>query len=132
MRICITSRGTDPKSQIDLRFGRCACFIFYDTQNEDTEAVLNPALQAIHGAGVQSSQLLLDKKTEILITGNLGPNASAILSKSAIKVFAANDGTVEQAIEDFKAGRLDIITGPTVTGHNSDNSFSDSSTTDME
>ena len=128
MKICITSTGTDPKSHIDMKFGRCACFIFHDTQNEDIEAIENPALKAMHGAGIQSSQLLVDRKTDILLTGNLGPNASSVLSNAGIKVFAVKDGTVEQAIADFKEGNLDIISGPTVKGHDIGNSASASDT----
>ncbi|MFH1415385.1 MAG: NifB/NifX family molybdenum-iron cluster-binding protein [Elusimicrobiota bacterium] len=117
MIICITSTGNDLEAQLDFRFGRCRYFIFLDNNTGKFDAVENPAVNAMHGAGIQSSQLVLERKPDAVITGNIGPNASSILATAGINVFGGLSGTVKEAASDYITGKLEQLTAPTVPGH---------------
>ncbi|MDP8247862.1 MAG: NifB/NifX family molybdenum-iron cluster-binding protein [Candidatus Tritonobacter lacicola] len=117
MKVIVTSQGTDLESQVDPRFGRCANFIIVDTESLEFSAVPNAAGGAIGGAGIQAGQFIAEQGIEAVITGNVGPNASRVLSGAGIKIYVGASGTVRQAVEDFKAGKLNAASGPTVGGH---------------
>ena len=62
MRICITSEGDNLDSKVDPRFGRCRYFVIIDTDTIEFEAICNPNIDAMGGAGIQSGQLISEKK----------------------------------------------------------------------
>jgi len=117
MKICITSTGNTLDSQVDSRFGRCQYFIFFEDETDTSEVVENQAANAAHGAGIQAAQLVIDRKPEAVITGNIGPNASSVLLNASIKVYSATGKTVQEAIESYKQGKLKELIGPNVAGH---------------
>ncbi len=113
MKICITSQLDNLDSQTDPRFGRCQFFIIVDTDTLDFEAIKNPNVEAMGGAGIQSGQLIASKKVEAVLTGNVGPNAFQTLQTAGIKVITGVSGTVKEVIEKFKKGELKIAQAPT-------------------
>lgn len=117
MKIAITSAGTDLTSQVDPRFGRCPYFIIIDPDTEEFEALENPNVQAMGGAGIQSAQLIASKGAEIVLTGSCGPNAFQTLSAAGVKVITGIVGTVKEAISRFKSGQLQPIQAPNVGSH---------------
>jgi predicted Fe-Mo cluster-binding NifX family protein len=117
MKICITSQGETLESQVDPRFGRCACFIIVDPDTLDFEAVSNEAAGMSGGAGIQSAQLVSEKGVEAVVTGNCGPNAFRTLNAAGIKVYTGASGMVKDAVERYKRGELDSSGGPSVGAH---------------
>jgi predicted Fe-Mo cluster-binding NifX family protein len=117
MKIAISSTGKDLNSQIDPRFGRCQYFVFVDPETMEFEALENEGLMASGGAGVQAAQSVVQKGANAVITGNLGPNAASALSASGIKVYLVPGGMVKEVTEAFKAGKLQEVSGPTVSSH---------------
>jgi predicted Fe-Mo cluster-binding NifX family protein len=117
MKIAISSMGKDLDAQMDPRFGRCQYFALVDPETMEFELIDNPVLAAMGGAGVQAAQSVAQKGVIALITGNLGPNAASALSAAGIRVCLVSGGTVRQVTEDFKAGRLKEVSGPTVPSH---------------
>lgn len=117
MKIAVSAAGKDLSCQIDPRFGRCQYFIIVDPETMEFEAVDNEGGMASGGAGVQAAQLVAQKGANALITGNLGPNAASALSASGIKIHFVPGGTVKEAIDALKAGKLREATGPTVPSH---------------
>jgi predicted Fe-Mo cluster-binding NifX family protein len=119
MKICISSQGDNLDAQVDPRFGRCAYFIFYDTDKNEFEVIQNTNVMASSGAGIQSAQLVLSKGAQVVITGNVGPNAFGIFNSAGISVIAGVAGiSVKEAIEKFKRGELkNTASNPTVPGH---------------
>jgi len=118
MKVVVTATGDGLDSAVDGRFGRCAKFLFYDTETDDVLEVLdNPAASAPGGAGIQAAQLVVEKGAKAVLTGNIGPNASGVLSQAGIAVYTGLSGTVKDAIESFKSGNLQQTSGPTVASH---------------
>jgi len=102
MKICLTAKGNNLDSQLDPRFGRCEYFIFVDTDTLEFEVIKNPNTDAMGGAGIQSGQLIVNKKVKAVITGNVGPNAFQTLSAAGIEVITGLSGTIKEAIEKYK------------------------------
>jgi len=112
MRICVTSQGDGLESQMDPRFGRCQYFIIVDTDTFEFEAVKNPNIDAMGGAGIQSSQLIASKKVKAVLTGSVGPNAFQTLQAAGIDVITGMSGSVKEIIEKYKKGGLKPTQGP--------------------
>jgi predicted Fe-Mo cluster-binding NifX family protein len=118
MKICVTSSGKGLDDLMDPRFGRCQYLIIADADSAEFEAIQNPAINAGGGAGIQAAQLVANKGAEVVLTGNVGPNAYNTLSAADIKIVVGLTGiTVRQAIEDFKAGKQKYSAGPSVGAH---------------
>ena len=98
--------GTDLDTQIDPRFGRCAHFIIVETDDMSFEAFDNENIALGGGAGIQSAQFVASKGAKVIITGNVGPNAVSTLSTAGIQLVTGQTGTVKEAIENYKIGKL--------------------------
>ena len=114
MKICVTAQGDNLNSQIDPRFGRCQYFIIVDTDNLEFEAIANPNIEAMGGAGIQSGQFVAGKQVKVILTGNIGPNAFQTLQAAGIDVIIGVSGIVKEAIEKYKKGELKPTQGPSV------------------
>ena len=117
MKIAITSTGKSLDSQVDPRFGRAACFIIIDTETMDFNVIENENIAAAGGAGISSAKAVIDAGAEAVLTGNCGPNAERTLSTAGIKLHTGVTGTVTEAIELFKSGKLAEAAGPNVQPH---------------
>jgi len=118
MNIAISALGADLESQVDPRFGRAQYFIIVDPETMEFEAINNSSLDAMHGAGIQSGQLMSSKGVTAVITGSVGPNAHQTLTAAGIQIFQAGAATVALAIDAYKKGQLQPITqiGPSHAG----------------
>jgi predicted Fe-Mo cluster-binding NifX family protein len=117
MKVCVTATAASLDAQIDPRFGRCPYFAFVDSETMQFEAIPNNAAGAAGGAGIQAAQTIANNGVKMLITGNVGPKAFQALSVAGIEVVTGAFGTVREAVEQFKRGRLSKTGGPTVGGH---------------
>ena len=117
MKIAITATGADLEASVDPRFGRCACFLFVETDDLSFEAVENPNIALGGGAGIQSAQLMSAKGVTHVLTGNCGPNAHQTLSAAGIVIVVGCSGTVRDVIERCKTGQLAATDAPNVASH---------------
>jgi len=118
MKIAITSQGEELTSEIDLRFGRAKYLIVADTETgmftvHDNQLNLN----AVQGAGIQTGQNIANLDVYAVITGNVGPNAFKTLNAANIKIFVSKGQKVEEAIDSYKAGKLQQVEQANVEGH---------------
>lgn len=117
MKIAVTSIGKTLESQVDPRFGRSACFIIIDTETRDFSVIENENVAAAGGAGISSAKAVIDAGVEAVLTGNCGPNAERTLSAGKIELYTGVSGTISEAIEFFKIGKLNKADGPNVKSH---------------
>jgi len=117
MKIVVSATGSDINSKVDPRFGRCQYLIFVDTDTMDFEAQDNAASAAGGGAGIATGQEVVNKEAQVVLTGNIGPNAHNVLSQAGIQVMTGVSGKVRDAVEAFKKGDLNEASAPTVKAH---------------
>jgi len=118
VKVCVTSSGQSLEDAIDPRFGRCQYFIIVDSDSMQFETIQNTAMNAGGGAGIQAGQLVANKGAEVILTGNVGPNAFNTLQAAGLKIVIGLSGiTVRQAVEGFKSGQYQYIGGPSVDAH---------------
>jgi predicted Fe-Mo cluster-binding NifX family protein len=117
MKICVSAVSNSLDAPIDPRFGRCPYFVIIDSETMQFEALPNMASGATGGAGIQSAQTIASKGVNVLITGNVGPNAFQALSAGGIKIVTGAFGTVREVVEKYKRGELRETSTPTVSGH---------------
>ena len=108
MKVVVSSNGADLEAPASVTFGRCPMYLFVDMESMQFEAVANPASDASGGAGVQAAQFVISADIQAIITGKVGPKAMNVLHTARIPVYLFGEGTVRQAVEDFKAGKLPL------------------------
>jgi predicted Fe-Mo cluster-binding NifX family protein len=118
MKLVVTAQGSSVSSNVDPRFGRARYFVVIDTDTGQAEAHDNSQnLNALQGAGIQAGQNVVNLGVEAVVTGNVGPKAFSVLQAGKIQVYIGATGTVENAVEQFKAGKLKLVSKPNVEGH---------------
>jgi predicted Fe-Mo cluster-binding NifX family protein len=120
MKIAITSSGEDLNSPVDRVFGRARYFVITDPEETNVEVLANNQnVNAAQGAGIQSARQIADKSVNVVLTGNVGPNAFRALESVSIKVyqFESDVLTVRDAVAAWKEGRLKEVKAPTNEGH---------------
>jgi len=118
MKLCVTSSGQSLEDTVDPRFGRCQYFILVETESMEFDAIQNPAMSSGGGAGTLAGQFVADKGAEVVLTGNVGPNAFNTLHAAGLKIVVGLSGnTVAQAIEGFKSGQYTYVDDATVGAH---------------
>ncbi len=118
MKVAITAKGNDLKSEVEPRFGRCQWFLLVDIDTNEVEVIDNTEnVNRAGGAGIGATELIASKGAEALITGHCGPNAFTTLNAAGIKVFLGGQGRVEEMLEKLKKGELQAVEAPDVKGH---------------
>ncbi|HDS44533.1 MAG TPA: dinitrogenase iron-molybdenum cofactor biosynthesis protein [Methanomicrobia archaeon] len=117
MKICVTAVADRLDAQVDPRFGRSQYFVIVDPATMDFESRPNPALNAPGGAGIQAAQAMVNEGVDVVISGNMGPNAFQVLSAAGVKIATGAYGTVKDAIELYQAGKLAEAGTATVVAH---------------
>jgi predicted Fe-Mo cluster-binding NifX family protein len=117
MKICISSTGEDLNVQVDPRFGRCRFFLIVDIDTMRFESISNESAMTSGGAGVQAAQTVAKTGVDVVLTGNIGPNAFQTLSAAGIKVLTGANGTIKDVIEEYKKGELKETESASVSSH---------------
>jgi predicted Fe-Mo cluster-binding NifX family protein len=117
MRIVISAEGNDLDAATSPVFGRCPTYLFVDSETMGFEALPNPAISQGGGAGIQAAQFVVQHGAQAVLTSNLGPNAFAVLRAAGVPGYLAAKGTVRQAVEAFRNGRLQRLSGANVADH---------------
>lgn len=119
MKIAICAQTKAIESAVDARFGRTGCFVVYDDTTQQWDLVDNVQnLQAAQGAGIQAAQTVIDIEADVLLACNVGPKAMVALTANEIAVYQTAAGqNVQQAVQEFTAGKLIHIQQANVEGH---------------
>jgi predicted Fe-Mo cluster-binding NifX family protein len=117
VKIAVSATEPSLDAQVDPRFGRCQYFIVIDLDTMQYEAVENRGTLVGGGAGISSAQTIVDKGVQVVLTGDCGPNAFQVLSSAGIKVVTGVSGKVQDAVRDYKAGKYQANSQPSVSSH---------------
>ncbi len=117
MKICISASSASLDANVDPRFGRCPYFVIVDSETMKFNSISNDSINAAHGAGIQAAQTVANIGVNVVITGNVGPNAFNVLSASGIKIVTGASGNIRETVEKYKKGQLKEVGNPTVGGH---------------
>jgi predicted Fe-Mo cluster-binding NifX family protein len=117
MKIAVTATGPSLDANVDPRFGRCRWFLIVETDDLSFDAVENPNANLGGGAGIQSAQLMAERRVKHVLTGNCGPNAHQTLSAAGIGVVVGCSGTVRDVVEGYKSGQFATADQPNVGSH---------------
>ena len=102
-RIAITSEGPTTQDLVDSRFGRAAGFIIVQLDTLKTQYIDNGASQIMaQGAGIQATEIVAEAGVEAIVTGVVGPKATAALEAVGIAIYEGYENiTVADAITRF-------------------------------
>jgi predicted Fe-Mo cluster-binding NifX family protein len=117
MKIAVTSTAPSLDAEIDPRFGRCRYFIIIDPDTMEFETMENSGAMAGGGAGIATAQTVVGKSIGAVLTGNCGPNAYNVLEAAGIKLITGVTGRVQDAITNYKSGKLKASSQPNVAPH---------------
>ena len=118
MRIAITSTGANLDADLDPRFGRAQYILIVGDDGAIAEAIDNATNRgAMQGAGIQAGRLLAEKKVDVLLTGNCGPNAFKALEAAGIKVCVGLQGSVKDVLQRFNNNELNFAGSSNVDAH---------------
>ena len=118
MKIAVSANGPDLQAQVDPRFGRAPYFLIVDPETLEFVSLPNePNLQAAQGAGIQAAAVVAQHRPTAVLTGPCGPKAFQTLQAAGIKVIVGVEGSVQEAVHDFQAGKFTPARGPNVAGH---------------
>lgn len=107
MQVCITAKGPGSEDLAEERFGRSPYFLFRDSEGGEWSPVANKFADASGGVGPRAAQVLIDRGARVLITGNIGGNALAVIQAAGIEIYMYRDGgTAADAFQKFTAGQL--------------------------
>lgn len=101
MLIAITAESPDTDSMVAEKFGRAPFIIIYDTVKNTSEYLHNPFVNLYGGAGIQTSQFIIENNVEAVITKDIGPNPLRFLKSADIKVYLCAGGKIIDVIKDF-------------------------------
>jgi predicted Fe-Mo cluster-binding NifX family protein len=101
MKVAITSTGNTLESKLDQRFGRCSCFVIYDTETKGMEFIPNPNKEALEGAGPASVQLVATRDARKIISGEFGIKIKSLLDSLKIQMIVLKepDKSIKEIIE---------------------------------
>jgi len=91
MKVAITSTGNTPESELDQRFGRCECFVIYDTETNSIEFIPNPGKDALEGAGPASVQIVASRGVEKVISGEFGIKVKSLFDSLKIQMIVIKE-----------------------------------------
>ena len=118
MKIAITTSGDSLDAAVDPRFGRAKAFILYDTETDGGGGRPTAHTRtAARGPGTLGAAGGVPPGPEAVLTGNCGPRGFATLEAAKVAVYTGASGTVQQAVDAFKAGALQAAGDANVDAH---------------
>jgi predicted Fe-Mo cluster-binding NifX family protein len=100
MKTVISAQTPSITAPMDPRFGRAAYFCIYDNESGKSLFLDNPHIDAQGGAGVKTSEMIVEAGASKVISGHFGPKAKEILDKFNIQLIEIEEGkTIQEIIE---------------------------------
>jgi predicted Fe-Mo cluster-binding NifX family protein len=101
MKVAVSATGGSKAAKVETRFGRCAYFVIVDSETMKFTAFTNPSSNVPGGAGPAAAQEIHKHGAEVVLTGQVGPQAERALQAADIQIVPNVDGTVEEAVTTY-------------------------------
>ncbi|MFV0330753.1 MAG: NifB/NifX family molybdenum-iron cluster-binding protein [Dysgonomonas sp.] len=86
MKIVITSTGSSLDSDLDIHFGRCSYFVFYDTESHEYEFAVNDNRDADEKAGNMAVHFIVSQGAEKAVSGIFGIKIKSLMNDAGIQM----------------------------------------------
>lgn len=117
-KVAVTSWGPDVTSPVDPHFGRARYFLAVGTDTDQVAVHDNRGCRrSLHTAGMQAAGTLISIGVQAVITGHIGPRAFATLQSAGVEVYGVEGGTVGDAVEQLRTGKLQPLREANVREH---------------
>lgn len=115
MKICIpTLDNNGLESAVSSHFGQALFFTIIDDETNKVRTIENTAKGGHQGAnGPTPGQLIVDQGVDVVLCGGLGVRAVHMFEQAGIHVFNQASGTVAEALNAYKTGKLPEATDAT-------------------
>jgi predicted DNA-binding protein (UPF0251 family)/predicted Fe-Mo cluster-binding NifX family protein len=110
MKLIVPVESKSLNAPVCPSFGRTPLYVLFDTENGNHEFLDNAAAASQGGAGIKAAQALVDSGAAAVITYRCGENAAQVLNAAGVKMYKAQDGSVNDNIAAFKDGKLSLLT----------------------
>ncbi|HDD26863.1 MAG TPA: dinitrogenase iron-molybdenum cofactor biosynthesis protein [Acidilobales archaeon] len=103
MKIAFATEGSEGlDAVISQRFGRARFFTIVEVNEVgnviNVKVIENPGFYAERGAGVRAVQRLIEEGVNVVVAGDFGPNALAVLRSSGIRPVRVSGVAVREAL----------------------------------
>ena len=112
MKVCIPTMGDNGlNEQVGEHFGRVPTYTVVDTETNEVEVIDNTSE---HTGGIgYPPEIIAQTGAEVMLCGGLGRRAVAMFEELGIMVYVGASGTVKDAVQLWKNGRLQVATDET-------------------
>ncbi len=105
MKICVPTSGQGGYDDlVSEHFGRAPTFTVVDTDSNNVNVIDNQS-EHMGGSGKPPEQIA-KTGAQVLLCSGLGPRAIDMLTSFGIEVYVGAQGTARQAVDEWRAGRL--------------------------
>ena len=109
MKIAIPVEDKTLESNVCASFGRTPFFLIYDTETKESIFIDNSAAESIGGAGIKAAQIIVDNKSNALLTPRCGQNAADVIKSADIRIFKTTLASVKDNIAAYISGKLPLL-----------------------
>jgi predicted Fe-Mo cluster-binding NifX family protein len=106
--IAIPAASADVRGPVSYLFGRAPYFILCDRVSKTYQAIPNPYMDAMHAAGLKSSEMLVKKQVDAVCGNNIGFEPSRTFQAAGIAVYTGIKPTVLETLAVFPDGLAKI------------------------
>ncbi len=99
---------------VGSHFGRVPTYTIVDTETNEVEVIKNTS-EHMGGTGLPP-ELMSKAGIQVMLCSALGPRAVRMFEQYGIEVYVGANGTVKDAVELWKAGKLQAATDKNACG----------------
>jgi predicted Fe-Mo cluster-binding NifX family protein len=100
---------TDPegmRSELSDHFGMAKDFAVFEYSNGEISGLTFITNDPMKKGATNNGQYLVDNDVKMVLAGSIGPHMLTVLLDKGVRVYKGAAGTLQDVIEDLKAGML--------------------------